>query len=480
MEAESLLQLSYDIGKLLENGENYDMIVQIGTGNNIKEIKVHSIILYARSLYFRTALSKNWISKEGGIIKFKKPNISPKIFNFILRYLYTGKLEFNNYKPIELILILVAADELNIEGIIRYLSQHLIDNHQKFLQQDPVNILQIILQHDACSPLKELREYCLDYVCERPTLLFDSEKYLSLDKNLLLILLSRNDLIMDEIEVWKYLIKWSVAQISTTLNIENLSNWSSKDFSLVKESILEFIPLIRWFSISSIEFNQHVIPFEKILPKDLIMEIKRYHLDSKPKLSLPNLPARKEPLDSILINQKHLSVISSWIDRKDIDYLRIPYAFKLLFRATRDGFNTEKFHELCDYKGAVFVVISLPNSTNLIGGYNPLDWKPKFNKSKSYENNWWKTSESFLFSLTKNTSKGIIRSISRVNPLKSDKAILYNEQFGPGFGSGPDLALSNNQLYCKSHHTYPDSRLFISEGLTKMEDYEVFQIIRKK
>jgi hypothetical protein len=392
--------------------------------------------------------------------------------------LYTGKLEFNNYKPIDLILILVAADELNIQGIVKYLLQYLIDNHQNILQNDPVNILQNILQHEVCSQLKE---YCLDYICERPYLLFNSEKYLSLDKSILLILLDRKDLFMDEIEVWNYLIKWSIAQTSIIRNIENLSNWTSDDFDLVKEVISEFIPLIRWLSISSTEFNQYVIPFKKVLPEKLVEEIICYHSNSKPKLSLPDLPSRKEPLDSILINQKHLSIISSWIDGKngeDIDYIRIPYTFKLLFRATRDGFNNEKFHELCDNKGAIFVVISLPKSSNLIGGYNPLDWKPEF--GKKFGNNWWKTSKSFLFSFTKNTSTGVISRISRVNSLKSDKAILYNEQFGPGFGGGPDLVLSNNQLYCKCHSTYPDSQSFISTGLTKMENYEVFQIIRKK
>jgi hypothetical protein len=85
METESLSKLSCDFEKLLENEENYYMIIQAGSGNNIKEIKVHSIILYARSSYFRTALSNNWVHKERGIIKFKKPNISPKILNFILK-----------------------------------------------------------------------------------------------------------------------------------------------------------------------------------------------------------------------------------------------------------------------------------------------------------------------------------------------------------------------------------------------------------
>src|SRR5687767_3962796 len=104
-----------------------------------------------------------------------------------------------------------------IEEIVNYLLQHLIENHQKFLQQDPVNLLQIIMQHEVCSPLKD---FCLDYICERPTLLFDSENYSFLDKNTLLILLNRNDLFMDEVDIWNYLFKWSVAQLPTNLRID--------------------------------------------------------------------------------------------------------------------------------------------------------------------------------------------------------------------------------------------------------------------
>src|SRR5947199_2274655 len=116
------------------------------------------------------------------------------------------------------------------------------------------------MQHEACSPLKE---FCLDYICERPTLLFDSENYSSLDKNILLILLSRNDIFMDEVDIWNYLFKWSIAQLSSNLRVDNLSNWSLRDFSLLKEIILEFIPLIRWSEISSIEFKKHVAPFKE-------------------------------------------------------------------------------------------------------------------------------------------------------------------------------------------------------------------------
>jgi hypothetical protein len=44
--------------------------------------------------------------------------------------------------------------------------------------------------------------------------------------------------------------------------------------------------------------------------------------------------------------------------------------FKLLYRASRDGRDPEKFHELCDEKGPTLVLIKA-KFQGLIGGYCP-------------------------------------------------------------------------------------------------------------
>lgn len=77
--------LANDIGLLLKNGQNYDVIIHAGEEPNVVEIPTHSLILCARSPYFRTALSSNWARKKGGVITFKKPNISADIFNVVLQ-----------------------------------------------------------------------------------------------------------------------------------------------------------------------------------------------------------------------------------------------------------------------------------------------------------------------------------------------------------------------------------------------------------
>ena len=64
--------------------ENYDVIIQ--AGEEQKEIYAHSLVLCCQSNYFDTAFSTNWAEKKDGKYIFMKQNISPHIFESILRY----------------------------------------------------------------------------------------------------------------------------------------------------------------------------------------------------------------------------------------------------------------------------------------------------------------------------------------------------------------------------------------------------------
>src|SRR3954453_13074937 len=132
--AENLLsELSQNIGQLFSTGDNYDLIIQAGEGQNMKECFAHSLILSARSTYFKTALSKEWAGKENGIIIFKKPNISPAIIELILNYLYTGTINFDKQDGLELLKLLMATDALNLQKFSDYIQTFLIDNQAEFL-----------------------------------------------------------------------------------------------------------------------------------------------------------------------------------------------------------------------------------------------------------------------------------------------------------------------------------------------------------
>lgn len=74
-----------DISNLYEKADNYDVKIQVGEDSNLEIFKAHSIILIARSNYFRTAFSNNWAKKEGDLYVYKKPNVSGIVFQIILK-----------------------------------------------------------------------------------------------------------------------------------------------------------------------------------------------------------------------------------------------------------------------------------------------------------------------------------------------------------------------------------------------------------
>jgi hypothetical protein len=80
---------------MLNDSDDYNVIIQVGENHNMKEFRIHSNILRARSPYFRSALSGRWTtkrktynSKKSDIIEFKKPNINPNSFEIILKYVF--------------------------------------------------------------------------------------------------------------------------------------------------------------------------------------------------------------------------------------------------------------------------------------------------------------------------------------------------------------------------------------------------------
>ena len=83
--ADLLLCLSKDLLKFFESSTLYDVSITAGEAPHPKTFKAHSAILVSRSPYFSAALSSNWVKKENDMIIFAKPNITPKVFDILLK-----------------------------------------------------------------------------------------------------------------------------------------------------------------------------------------------------------------------------------------------------------------------------------------------------------------------------------------------------------------------------------------------------------
>ncbi|RGB29940.1 hypothetical protein C1646_712489 [Rhizophagus diaphanus] len=80
-------------------------------------------------------------------------------------------------------------------------------------------------------------------------------------------------------------------------------------------------------------------------------------------------------VDSNIITLQQADLISKWIDRKDIsNNQNSTYEFKLILRGTRDGFSTNKFHEICDDQPRTVTIMKVKDTNEILGGYNPIKW----------------------------------------------------------------------------------------------------------
>src|SRR5205823_5716777 len=150
-----------------------------------------------------------------------------------------------------------------------------------------------------------------------------------------------------------------------------------EDVTKIEKELYRFIPLIRFYDIEPTDFFYKVYCYKDILPQDLIHDLLEYYIvpNMKPKANLPS-SRKKILLDSTLVKSNHLPLYASWINKKDSSYYdrkNLPYDFKLLYRSSQDGADASSFHRHCDNKGATIWIAKIKDSTQLIGGYNPLD-----------------------------------------------------------------------------------------------------------
>ncbi len=171
------------------------------------------------------------------------------------------------------------------------------------------------------------------------------------------------------------------------------------------------------------------------------------------------------PESSLILTKEEVKILSKMIESKD---------GVLLYRATRDGFEASSFHSKCDGKAKTITIIKTKDNY-VFGGYTDASW----DSSNSYK----AASSAYIYSLRRNG----VSNLSKHNISNNDhgKAIFTNPSYGPTFGGGHDLNITNNSNLYKGSHTNPKSYSGIpsntylagthSGWLTS--DIEVYQIL---
>ncbi|CAG8573653.1 1249_t:CDS:1 [Ambispora leptoticha] len=347
---------------------------------------------------------------------------------------------------------------------------------------------------------EKLNTHCLETICEEPHLIFKSDDFLALDEPMLVWLLKRDDLGMDEIEVWDYTVQWGIGN-TENLSSHDVSMWTVDDFIALEKTLHQCIPLIRYFEIAADDYAEKVLPYKKILPKTLKKQLLTFHLKAGSEPPLNALPPRvlcaTVAIDSVITNPRHAALIASWIKRRlgsDIS----EYKFNLILRGSRDGFSNSIFRQMCAHLTSTVVLIKICGSGKIIGGYQAGKW---FNNTKRSDilldeefsnftlsrrprqlSNPEKASNlNFLFSL------GTGKNLKSVQLSFAEQRLCNGSQRSNNTHSGPffynDLFISDqsnsNRLSWYQCQTYQPN-LFngqIGQHFFQVEEYEVFQAV---
>ncbi|EXX67030.1 hypothetical protein GLOIN_2v1480795 [Rhizophagus irregularis DAOM 181602=DAOM 197198] len=464
--------LSKDFSSILNDADDFNVIIQVGKNEYIKEFHAHSVILRTRSPYFRSALSNKWITKNNDMIIFNKPNISPLVFEMILKYIYTGELDLTNYQSEDILELLVASDELLLEELFEHVQDNLIEKQTTWVQENFVLVLHTVFKLLNC---KKLQTYCLESICSDPRSFITSKNFPSLDKDILYNLLERDDLPVEEVIIWECLIKWGIEQTpGFESNNNDRTKWNNENYEALRETLSQFIPLIRFVEISAADYLTKVRPYKAIIPNIIHNEVEEFYFNGTIPKTI-NLPPRvgKSHIESKIIKIKLISTIINWINKKDAKAIRNKndslYNFDLIYRGSQSGINNNSFRNKCNLRLPILVLIKCQNTKKIFGGYTPVG----FYSNDSIDGLIY-SENSFIFSFEDDTYMKNIK-LSRV--ISYDYAIYNNYYYGFNFG-GDALCMENQNLYANGNEHYEKNVSDDNNIPYIIEEIEAFRVVK--
>jgi hypothetical protein len=126
--------------------------------------------------------------------------------------------------------------------------------------------------------------------------------------------------------------------------------------------------------------------------------------------------------------------------------------WQLLYRGSVDGFGAADFHRKCDGKSNTLTIVKSDNG-NIFGGYTNVAWESKGGCQTG--------TSSFLFSLKNQTNSGL-----KFNCFKTEYSINCSSSYGPTFGGGHDLRISNNSNANIESYSNPGNSYQLPPGYT--------------
>ncbi|ETO28055.1 hypothetical protein RFI_09075 [Reticulomyxa filosa] len=179
-------------------------------------------------------------------------------------------------------------------------------------------------------------------------------------------------------------------------------------------------------------------------------------------------------IESKILKEKEKAMLLKWMAKEGRRK-----RWKLLFRASKDGFDSNSFHRKCDNKGATVVIIQ-SSMGNVFGGYSQKQITHKtrytsiaWSSAGSYRND----SDAFIFLL-----RSVRGQKGKYTCKNATNAVYHHASYGPTFGGGFDFYLSSgcnnsNASYSNAGYSYncsTDQTLLAGSYNFLVKEYEDF------
>ncbi|KAF0519617.1 serine-enriched protein [Gigaspora margarita] len=261
MTTKFLEKLSNNLNELFTNGNEYNVLIEVGKAPNNQVYKAHSNILSSRCPYFKDKL----IYDNGNMKKIKVDiSVSVRVFDLIIKYIYTGVIALNKVNASVLFDLLISSNTFGLEELVDHIQSLLIYNNALWIQNNFYRICQSIIDNDN---FKTLQQFCVNVIAQNPKIIFDHDEFISLPENILIFILNLDNLQIDEGIIWDSIIRWGIAQNPSLLL--DPKKWSDNDFLTMKSTLKNCLPLIRYFHISGEDIFEKVSPYQQILDPNL-------------------------------------------------------------------------------------------------------------------------------------------------------------------------------------------------------------------
>ncbi|RIB26955.1 hypothetical protein C2G38_2138053 [Gigaspora rosea] len=237
---------------------------------------------------------------------------------------FVGVILLENLEASLIFELMFICDEFRLEELVKHLENYLIQTKANWLRLKFAHVYRKVFHNDN---FQELQKWSIEIATKYPEKSFDNENFTSLQKDALIPLIKSDDLQMQEVNIWNYIIHWGIAQNPDLPS--DIDDWSNKNFMTLKTTLQECLPYIRYFQMSSDDIVENVQPYQQILEKNLWKDISRKFMGSNrqqitstilpprkilqksplpprvpPKYRKPEPPQLKEPF-SMIINESH-------------------------------------------------------------------------------------------------------------------------------------------------------------------------------